>query len=521
MQLNSLSSDEVPDRAPRLQFAQISKSFGDVHALRDVSLHVRAGEVLALMGENGAGKSTLLGVLSGKHNPTDGTIMLDGEAVRFAGPRAATHAGIRVIQQEPEVVPGTSVAENIYIGALPQRARIVDRRGLLAQARDALAEYGFDGALDPTALGADLSAAQRQLVEIMRALVNDVRVLALDEPTSSLSEHEVELLFSLVRRLRAAGKAIIYVSHRMPEIFAIADRVAVLRDGRYVGDREIADTDTGELVRMMVGRDLSDMFVREPHPVGDVVLDARGVTTRDVHDVSLQVRAGEVVGVGGLVGAGRSEFAHALVGDVPLSKGSVWVDGVRIRLRAPADALRAGIGLAPEERKAQAVLLHRSVRDNVALAILDRLARLRIVRRREERELALRYVGDLSIRTPSIEHEAGSLSGGNQQKVVLARWLARRPKVLILDEPTRGVDVGAKAEIYSIISGLAADGLAVLVISSELPELLGLSDRIVVMRSGAIVGELSRAEASEERVLALAMPDQINPDSLPTAGVAS
>ncbi|HXA61168.1 MAG TPA: sugar ABC transporter ATP-binding protein [Streptosporangiaceae bacterium] len=494
----------------RLRAEQISKSFGPVHALAEVSLDVRAGEVLALMGENGAGKSTLLRVLSGDHQPDTGHLLLDGTPVTFHSPHEAHRAGLRVIQQEPEIVPHVSVAENIYLGALPRRARIVDKRTLLAQVRRDLERYGFQDVLDPGALGSELSAAQRQLVEILRALAGEVRVIAFDEPTSSLSDHEVDALFGLIRRLRDDGVAIVYVSHRMPEIFTIADRVAVLRDGRYVGDRMVSQTDNAELVRMMVGRNLADMFVRDPREPGEVMLSVRGLVTDDVRDVNLQVRAGEVVGLGGLVGAGRSELALAIIGAVPIHQGGIEVAGEPLRLRGPADALRAGIGLAPEERKAQALLLRRSVRDNITLAVLRRLARLRVVRRRAERDLARRHVDQLAIRASSIEQEVATLSGGNQQKVVLARWLARRPTVLILDEPTRGVDVGAKAEIYSIINDLAAQGMALLVISSEMPELLGLSDRIVVMQGGRVTGEVTRAEATEERVLALAMAEDLS-----------
>jgi L-arabinose transport system ATP-binding protein len=494
----------------RLRAEQISKSFGPVHALTEVSLDVRAGEVLALMGENGAGKSTLLRVLSGDHQPDTGHLLLDGTPVTFHSPREAHRAGLRVIQQEPEIVPHVSVAENIYLGALPRRARILDKRTLVAQVRRDLERYGFQDVLDPGTLGSELSAAQRQLVEILRALAGEVRVIAFDEPTSSLSDHEVDALFGLIRRLRDDGVAIVYVSHRMPEIFTIADRVAVLRDGRYVGDRLVSQTDNAELVRMMVGRNLADMFVRDPREPGEVMLSVRGLVTDDVRDVSLQVRAGEVVGLGGLVGAGRSELALAIIGAVPIHQGGIEVAGEPLRLRGPADALRAGIGLAPEERKAQALLLRRSVRDNITLAVLSRLARLRVVRRGAERDLARRHVDQLAIRASSIEQEVATLSGGNQQKVVLARWLARRPTVLILDEPTRGVDVGAKAEIYSIINDLAAQGMALLVISSEMPELLGLSDRIVVMQGGRVTGEVTRAEATEERVLALAMAEDLS-----------
>jgi L-arabinose transport system ATP-binding protein len=498
--------------APRLRAERISKAFSGVQALSEVSLDVRAGEVLALMGENGAGKSTLLRVLSGDHEADSGSLILDGSPITFAAPAEAQRAGLRVIQQEPEIVPHVSVAENIYLGELPRRGRIVNKGKLFTQVRADLERYGFAEAIDPAALGTALSPAQRQMVEILRALAGPVRVIAFDEPTSSLSDHEVEALFGLIRRLREDGVAIIYVSHRMPEIFTIADRVAVLRDGRFVGERQVAATDTAELVRMMVGRDLSEMFVRSPREIGDgtaddTVLEVSNLETDDVHGVNLRVRAGEVVGLGGLIGAGRSELAHAVIGDVPIRSGHVSVAGRRLRLRGPADALRAGIGFAPEERKAQALLLRRSVRDNVSLAILSRLTRMRIVRRAEERDIARNFVRQLSIRTPSIEQEVGNLSGGNQQKVVLARWLARRPKILILDEPTRGVDVGAKAEIYSIINQLADEGMALLVISSEMPELLGLCDRVLVMQGGRISGELARSEATEERVLALAMAD--------------
>jgi L-arabinose transport system ATP-binding protein len=490
---------------PRLRAEGISKAFAGVQALTDVSLDIRAGEVLALMGENGAGKSTLLRILTGEHAPSAGRLLVDGREVSFATPGDAQRAGLRVIQQEPEIVPHVSVAENVYLGRLPRRGRLFDRRALNRRIREDLARYHYTGAVDPATLGSQLSAAQRQLVEILRALTGEVKVIAFDEPTSSLSESEVDALFALIRRLRDDGVAVVYVSHRMPEIFAIADRVAVLRDGRYVGDRAVADVTEAELVRMMVGRDLDDMFSREPHTPGDVVLSVQGVTTDDVTDVSLEVRAGEVVGLGGLVGAGRSELAHAIVGDVPLRSGTVSVGGRAIRLRSPADALRAGVGFAPEERKAQALLLQRSVRDNISLAVLRRLARLHVIGRRAEGQLARRFVRQLRIRTSSVEQEVRTLSGGNQQKVVLARWLARRPELLILDEPTRGVDVGAKAEIYSIIHDLAAEGIALLVISSEMPELLGLSDRIVVMHGGRVSGELSRGEATEEAVLSLAM----------------
>jgi L-arabinose transport system ATP-binding protein len=504
-----LSPGTGETEAVALRADGLSKRFGPVRALEEVSLDARAGEILALMGENGAGKSTLLKILSGFYAPDRGRVLRDGHEADLTSPRAAHAAGIRVIYQEPEIIPHVSVAENVYVGALPSRGRLFDRRALIQRVRRDIDRLGFSGVLDAAMQGDRLSPAQRQLVEVLRALVFDAKVIAFDEPTSSLSDHEVDALFALLRRLRAHGVAVMYVSHRMKEIFEVADRVAVLRDGRLVSVRAVDETTEGELVRMMVGRDLGQMFARERHEPGQVMLSAHGVTTDDVSDVSLEVRAGEVVALAGLVGAGRTELARALVGDVPMQSGEVRVAGRPLRLRSPRDAVRAGIGLAPEERKAEALLLKRSVRDNVSLAILGRIQRARFVRRGEERRITREYVDRLQIRARSIEQEVSTLSGGNQQKTVLARWLARRPRVLILDEPTRGVDVGAKAEIYSIINDLAGEGVAVLVISSDLPEVLGLADRIVVMQDGRVTGELDREEATEERVLTLAIRDQL------------
>ncbi|WP_405010008.1 sugar ABC transporter ATP-binding protein [Kitasatospora sp. NBC_01539] len=490
----------------------VSKRFGAVQALGDVTLDFPAGQVTALMGENGAGKSTLLKILTGDHQPTEGTVVLDGRPVQFSSPTDARRAGIRIIPQEPEIIPHVSVAENVYAGSLPRKAgRRLDRAELRRRINADLKRYGFDKVLDPGLLGSQLTPAQRQIVEILRALTSEAKVVAFDEPTSSLSEHEVDALFALIRRLRDEGVAVVYVSHRMQEIFQLADRIAVLRDGALAGVQDAATTGEGELVRLMVGRDLSSMFSRTRVATDRLVLDVRGVTTDDVRGVDLQIHAGEVVGLAGLIGAGRSELALALAGDLPIHSGTVTLDGQRLPSGKPGAVIRAGLGLAPEERKAQALFLHRSIRDNTSLVVLERLRRFRFVRRAAERELAQEYADRLRVRTPSIEHEVRKLSGGNQQKVVLARWLARRPKVLILDEPTRGIDVGAKAEIYRIIADLAEEGVAILVISSELPEVLGLADRIVVMQNGHITGELDRADATEEAILNLAMADDIAP----------
>ncbi|RLP76867.1 sugar ABC transporter ATP-binding protein [Mycetocola tolaasinivorans] len=483
----------------------IAKSFGPVAALSGVSIELRAGEVTALMGENGAGKSTLLKIITGDYQPDSGVLSLHGAETRFAEPRESRTSGIRVIAQEPEIIPHVSVAENIFVGLLGASGPVFRRRAVLEQAREALAEFGFAGVIAAETLGSELSAAQRQIVEIMRAVVDRPAVICFDEPTSSLGEEEVEILFRLIRRLRAEGIAIGYVSHRMNEIFQLADAITVLRDGKLVGTKRTEDTDHDDLVRMMVGRDLSQMFHREAIDPGDTVLELAGVSNEFVHDVSLTVAAGEVVGIAGLVGAGRSELLKTIVGDFRVESGTLSMGGTAVRFHTPADSIAAGIGFAPEERKAEALIMHRSVRDNIALAVLKRISRFSFVSSAREDELAEGYIKKLGIRTPSDRQLVKNLSGGNQQKVVLARWLSTTPRLLLLDEPTRGVDVGAKAEIYAIIDELAQQGVAVLVVSSELPEVLGLADRIYVMAGGRVTGVLPRANATEEAILALAM----------------
>ena len=493
--------------APPLALERVSKSFGPVAALSEVDLVARAGQVLALMGENGAGKSTLLRILGGVHAPDTGRILLDGKAVSFASPAAARRAGVRVVPQEPEIIPHVTVAENVYVGSLPRRGWLMDREALMHRTQADILAAGMEDVIEPGLMGHALSPAQRQIVEILRALHGEPRVIAFDEPTSSLSDHEVDALFRLIRILAARGLAVIYVSHRMAEIFRVATRVLVLRDGRSVGERETAVIGSADLVRMMVGRDLSAMFPRSPHQRGEIVLRVRGLRNAHLDGIDLDVHAGEVLVLAGLVGAGRSELARTILGDLPRDAGEMWFDGAPLAPDSPHDSVSRGIALAPEERKAEGLLLKRSIADNIALGVLRRISRFHLVDRAAERALAERYTAELSIRTPSITQEVSKLSGGNQQKVVLARLLAWEARLLILDEPTRGVDVGAKAEIYAIIDRLAAAGKAVLVISSELPEVIGLADRVAVMQQGRISGVLERAEATEERILSLAILD--------------
>ena len=509
--LNSPESQERrPAEVPLLAVRGVSKRFGVVQALEGLTLAIRRAEILALVGENGAGKSTLVRILEGQHQPDQGGIEIDGALRAFHSPAESHQHGIRIIHQEPDIIPDLSIAENLFLGDLKHvRGIFLDRRDLARRTRQILANFGLEDELWPWTRAGDLGPAQRQLIEIMRALRSGVRLLALDEPTSSLTEDETRRLFDVVRRMRQDGVAIVYISHRMREVMALTDRVAVLRDGRLVAVHATREVTEGEIVQLMVGRPITELFERSARSPGPVVLSVRGLTTRRVTSVDLDIRAGEVVGLAGLVGAGRSELAEAIFGHDPPIAGVISVGDRTIRLRSPADAIAAGIGFAPEDRKSQALLLLRSVKENITLCVPDLISRFNIVDHRKDGRIAGTLVDRLRIRTPSLDQQSAKLSGGNQQKVVLSRWLARRPKVLILDEPTRGIDVGAKAELYRLIAQLAAEGIALLVISSEMPELLGLADRILVMAGGRVAADLARAEATEERILELAMGENL------------
>jgi rhamnose transport system ATP-binding protein len=498
-----------PDAAPPLlQATGVHKRYGGVHALRGVQLDVRAGEVHALVGENGAGKSTIINVLEGAVRRDQGRVVLEGREVDFRSPAESQAAGIAVIHQELATLPTLSVAENLFMGRLPMRGVRLDWRAMRERSRTLLAQVGLD--VDPRTMVRDLSLSQQQLVEIAKALSTGARLLIMDEPSASLTEHETQRLLALVRRLRAQRVAILYVSHRMAEVFALADRITVFRDGAYVRTMDAAATTPAEVVGLMVGRELAAESHYEPRPVGETVLEVRGLTRRAaagedggvaLHDVSLSVRRGEIVGMAGLVGAGRSEVARAIFGADRFDAGEILLEGRPVRFRSPAQAIAAGVAMVPEDRKGLALFPEKPVRWNVSMARLPALSLRGIIPHRRERALAAEYVTRLRVKTPGIEAPVGALSGGNQQKTVLARWLATRPRLLILDEPTHGVDVGAKAEIYHLVRELAREGLAILLVSSELPEVLDLSDRIVVMRGGRVAAVLDRAHASERTVM--------------------
>ena len=491
-----------------LEATGVYKRFGGVHALRGVSLDVRAGEVHALVGENGAGKSTMINILAGAVQRDTGHVLFTGREVDFQSPAESQAAGIAVIHQELATLPALTVAENLLMGRLPTRAGWLDRGAMLREARGMLDRVGL--AVDPRCAVRELSLSQQQLVEIARALFTRARLLVMDEPSSSLTEHEARRLLDLVRQLRAEGVAILYVSHRMAEVFAIADRITVYRDGAYVVTYDASATTPTAVVGSMVGRDLARATSDDRREAGETLLEVRELTCRAskrqgghliLDRVSLTVRRGEIVGLAGLVGSGRSELARAIFGAEPFGSGEIVLDGRPVRFRSPGDAIRAGVAMVPEDRKALALFLEKPVRWNVSMAVLPAIVRRGFVDRARERALVGAQVEGLRVKTPGLEAPVRVLSGGNQQKTVLGRWLAIRPKLLILDEPTHGVDVGAKAEIASLIRSLAREGVAILLISSELPEVLALSDRIMVMRAGRLVAEFDRADADEHAVM--------------------
>ncbi len=492
---------------PILRVEGISKAFPGVQALDNVDFEVYPGEVVALVGENGAGKSTLMKILAGAYSKDSGHIFLDGRPVELQDPYHAQEMGISIIYQEFNLTPTQTVAANIFISHEPRQPGIagwlgfVDRRRMEQEARSLLDVVGAQVA--PDAIIRRLSVAERQQVEIAKALAVDARVIIMDEPTSALGEDEVHKLFEIIRGLREQGRGIVFITHRLEEVFEIADRVVVLRDGQRVGGMPIQEATIEGVIALMVGRVLDEIFHKEAVQIGDVVMEVRGLSRAGVvEDVSFDLYRGEILGVAGLVGAGRTEMARLLFGADPKTAGEIRIDGQPVRIHSPEEAMRAGIGLVPEDRGTQGLVLLLSVRNNIIMPTLPRFARYGWVDREGTDRSAQEYVRRLDVRTPSLDQKAMFLSGGNQQKVVVAKWLLTNPKVLILDEPTRGVDVGAKAEIHALMSDLAKQGMGIIMISSEMPEILAMSDRVMVMCEGRVTAILDREEATQERIMA-------------------
>lgn len=485
-----------------LKLENITKSFPGVLAVENVTLEAYRGEILALAGENGAGKSTLMNVLSGALPADSGRILLYEQEVNITSPRLAQELGIAMMHQELALIPQMTVGQNIFLGREPRFAlkTLVDTKKMYADAQAVLDRLGLD--FPVAALITDLSIAQRQMVEIAKAISLQSRIIILDEPTSALSERESDKLFALMRSLREQGVTLIYISHRMEEIFSISDRIAVMRDGRLVGVKPTKELTVNTVVQMMVGRELKDFFPKTDASPGEVVLEARHLRSGiRLKDASFSLRSGEIVGLAGLVGSGRTDLARVIFGADRVDGGEMEVLGKTVHIHSPQEAIRIGIGLMTEDRKAQGLFLGQSVRSNAAVTLFERFSRLGFLLYGKMNVWVQAVADQLKIRTPNLEQRVRNLSGGNQQKVVIARWLGVNPRILILDEPTRGIDVASKAEIHALISELAAKGMAILVISSELPEILGISDRVLVMHEGRLVAELDRSEATQDRIM--------------------
>ena len=490
---------------PALEMRGVRKEFPGVVALDNVDFELRRGEVHVLLGENGAGKSTLMKILSGAYHKDDGEILLNGEQTEIRSPRHAQNLGIAIIYQEFNLVPQLSAVENIFLGREPcLQPGLVDKKRMADDARRLLDELGE--AFDPLLPVKRLSVAHQQMVEVAKALSMNASILIMDEPTSALTENEIKNLFATIRQLQAKGVSVVYISHRLQELFQIGDRVTVLRDGTYVGTYPIAETTPRQLVRLMADRDLTDHFPKRKAPLGDELLRVESLSTRDkLDDVSFSLHRGEVLGIAGLLGSGRTELARAIFGADAIDAGQISIRQEPVRISSPAAAIRRGIGFLTEDRKEQGLVLSLSVKHNIGLSNMDSLAPNSVINARKLNALAQRFVDKLQIKTPSIAQKVVNLSGGNQQKVALAKWLARDVDVLIFDEPTRGIDVGAKVDIYELMNELTANGVGIIMISSELPEILGMSDRILVMSAGRVAREFGSGEATQEQVLGAAL----------------
>jgi len=486
---------------PVLELADVQKAFGSVIALRSGTISVDAGSIHALVGENGAGKSTLVKIVAGLYQRDAGTFRLRGEDVDFTSTAQSKAAGVAVIYQEPTLFPDLSVTENIFMGRQPTgRFGRIDRKAMRHEVERLFTRLGV--AIDPDRLAEGLSIADQQVIEIAKAVSLDASLLIMDEPTAALSGREVDRLFAIARSLRDEGRALIFISHRFDEVFDLCDTITVMRDGAYIATSAIADTSVDEIVRQMVGREVTELFPKQPAEIGEPLLEVDGLTTPGVfHDISFTVRSGEIVGLAGLVGAGRSEVARAIFGVDSYREGTVRMRGKAIPQGEPTAAMRAGIALVPEDRRKQGLVIESGVGRNITLAIRRELARLGLLTTAMENRAAEVWASRLEVKAQALDTVAATLSGGNQQKVVLAKWLATKPEVLIIDEPTRGIDVGTKAEVHRLLSQLAGEGMGILMISSELPEVLGMADRVLVMREGRITAEIDRADATSENVM--------------------
>ena len=488
----------------KIEMKGINKAFGSNQVLKDAGFVLEDGEVHALMGENGAGKSTLMKILTGVYTRDAGTVIVDGKEVIYKSPQEAEKAGIVFIYQELNVLFDLTVEENLFMGKeITKGFGICDKKAMRKKAQEAMDKMGVK--IPINAVMSDLSVGQQQMVEICKALMVDAKVLIMDEPTAALTQSETEGLFKLIKSLRKKGVSIVYISHRMEEIFELCDRITILRDGTYVGTEKIKDINMDDIVRMMIGREIGERFPARDAKIGKEMLRVEGLTKgKTFKDVNFSVKAGEVLGVSGLMGAGRTEIMHAIFGNLPFESGKIFIEGKEVTIKNAREAINAGIGFITEDRKTEGLLLEKSISENIALANLGKISDKSVVKKSKVDELVKKGIDEFHIKCFGPDHECNNLSGGNQQKVVFSKWVYTDPKILILDEPTRGVDIGAKKEIYSVINDLAAKGVAIILVSSELPEVLGMSDRIMVVHEGKITGIIDAKEADQEKVMTLA-----------------
>lgn len=494
----------------QIEMRGIDKSFGGNAVLKSAGFLLDHGEIHALMGENGAGKSTLMKILTGVYTRDAGTVLVDGQEVCYKNPQEAERAGIVFIHQELNVLFDLTVEENMFLGKeIKKSFGICDKKAMRQEVKKILDRLGVD--IDPGQRMNELSVGQQQMIEIAKALMVDAQVIIMDEPTAALTQSETTVLFQVVNSLREKGVSIVYISHRMEEIFELCDRITVLRDGSYIGTKKIKETDMNDVVKMMIGREIGERYPARDSKIGDVAFEVKGLTCPGVFEnVSFQVHAGEVLGVSGLMGAGRTEIMQAIFGNMPNVSGEIYLNGTRIQNRNPQEAMKNGIGFITEDRKVEGLMLEESIMKNISVANLGKISKSGVLSKEAEEALVKRGIEELHIKCFGPQHECNNLSGGNQQKVVFAKWIYTDPKVLILDEPTRGVDIGAKKEIYSIINDLADKGVAIIMVSSELPEVLGMSDRVMVVREGVLRGILNKEEANQENIMILATGGELN-----------